>query len=257
MPAMRTIATLLSSLALVCGLGNAQPLTILTEDAPPLQFIGTDGQLTGYAVEVVREIQRRVGNKDEIKMLPWARAYQMALTEPNVALFLMSRTGDRNALFQWIGPLVDTEYGLYAKADSPLRLRTLEDAKKLRRIGVYRDDVRDQMLTKAGFTNLDRVNNNTANVQKLMSGRIDLYASSSVDYGNEAVEAGFRPADLKLILPFSKSQLYVAVSLGTPAPVVNAWEAAFKAMRQDGSLYRLLHKHFPEGKLPGPPITNF
>lgn len=244
-------------IALACGLVAAQPLTLYTENDPPSQFVGPDGELTGYTVELVRGIQRLVGNKDEIKIVPWARGYQTALTEPNVVLFLMARTAERNTLFQWVGPVLELEYGLYGKAGSKVRPASLEEAKKLRSIGVYRDDVRDQILTKAGFTNLERVNNNIANVEKLMSGRVDLYASSSLTFGVEAVEAGFQPADLKLVLPFQKTQLYIAVSKGTPAKLVKDWNAALGKMRQDASWQKILKKYYPQSKLPGAAITAF
>lgn len=235
----------------------APALTLLTENDPPSQFVGPDGELTGYTVELVRAVQHKLGTHEDIKMVPWARGYQMVQTEPHVALFLMARTAERNGLFQWVGPVLELEYGLYAKSDSKLRLASLEDAKRVRSIGVYRDDVRDQILTKAGLPNLERINNNIANVQKLMGGRIDLYASSSLTYGVEATEAGFQPSDLKLVLPFQQTQLYIAMSKGTPASVVQSWNAALKKLRQDGSWQKLLKKYYPQSKLPGPAVTAF
>lgn len=236
---------------------QATPLTLLTENDPPSQFAGPDGEPTGYTVELVRAVQRKLGSQDDIKIVPWARGYQMVQNEPNVALFLMARTAERNSLFQWVGPVLEVEYGLYGTADSKLHLGSLEDAKRLRSIGVYRDDARDLMLTKAGFTNLDRITSNKANVQKLMSGRVDLYASSSLAYGVEAVDAGFKPADLKLVWPLQQTQLYIAMSKGTPASVVQAWNAALKQLRQDGSWQKVLKKYYPQSKLPGPAITDF
>ena len=52
---------------------SAQKLRIYCEDDRPLQFKTPDGSLTGLTVEVVQEIQKRVGNTDPIQMLPWAR----------------------------------------------------------------------------------------------------------------------------------------------------------------------------------------
>ncbi|MGD8313299.1 MAG: hypothetical protein PVI17_01035, partial [Syntrophobacterales bacterium] len=53
-------------------------LIILTENLPPLNYV-EDGVLVGPSVDTVKEIQRRVGSQEEIKVYPWARAYQMAL----------------------------------------------------------------------------------------------------------------------------------------------------------------------------------
>ncbi len=52
-------------------------LTILTENLPPLNYV-KGGVLVGPSVEIVKEIQRRVGSHEPIKVYPWARAYKMA-----------------------------------------------------------------------------------------------------------------------------------------------------------------------------------
>ena len=66
-------------------------LTILTENLPPLNFI-KDGVLMGPAVDIVKEIQKRVGSHEQIQVYPWARAYKMALEEVNILIFGMART---------------------------------------------------------------------------------------------------------------------------------------------------------------------
>ena len=221
------------------------------------QFLDADGRLTGYTIELVQEIQKRVGNTDAIQMVPWARGYEQIQRESNVVLFMMSRTAERNDLFKWVGPVLETVFGFYAKADSKISLATLEDAKKIGSIGVYLNDVRAQYLTKAGFTNLDQVADNSLNVKKLMAGRIDLLASSSTAYGGDATMAGFKPADLKLVLPFQKIQVYIAMSKNMPPQVVDSWNAALNAVRQDGIMEKLLKKYYPQSTMPGPAITKF
>jgi polar amino acid transport system substrate-binding protein len=71
---------------LILGVAEAQDLTIITEDYQPLSF-KKEGILTGFSVEVVREILRRLKQPDSIVMLPWVRGYNLLKTQPNVALF--------------------------------------------------------------------------------------------------------------------------------------------------------------------------
>ena len=225
---------------------SAQSLMILCENDPPVQFRDANGNLTGYTVELVREIQRRVGNQDEIKMLPWARAYDMIQKYPNVVLFQMSRSAEREKLFNWVGPVQEHIYGLYAKADSKITLSSLEEAKKVRSIGVYRGDIRHQILAEAGFTNLVVANENSANIAQLMRGRVDLITLASTTYDREVSSAGFSPSDLKLVLPFHTSRNYLAMSKEMPPKVVESWNAALEAMRKDGSIDKLIGKYFPK-----------
>ena len=111
---MKTIRTLmLLTMIGMVGTAWAQPLKILCDSDPPAQFIGADGQLTGYTVELVRDIQKRVGNDDPISIVPWARGYEMIRHQPNVVLFLMAHTPERASQFKWVGPVLELEFGFY------------------------------------------------------------------------------------------------------------------------------------------------
>ncbi len=235
----------------------AQPLTIYCEDDPPSQFRNPDNGLGGFAVDLVREIQKRVHNDDPIQMVTWARGYYAIQNDPNVLLFSMARTADRNSLFQWIGPILESQYGFYVKADSKIVINSLNDAKKVNSIGVYRDDVRDLFLTRAGFTKFDRNTNNDDNIKKLMAGRIDAYAGSPLGIADALKSSGFQGSDIKLTFVFLKTQSFIAASRGTPAGVVKAWNDALDTLKSDGIFKAILAEYYPGVAMPGPAITTF
>ena len=236
---------------------SAQNLGIYCENDAPFQFMGPDGKLTGMNVEFVQEIQKRVGNTDPIQMVPWARGLAYLDTKPNTVLFSMSRTAERNELYQWVGPVAEVVFGLYAKADSSMEIKSLDDAKKLHIIGVYRDDIRDQYLTRNGFTNLERTKDNVQNFRKLMAGRIDAYVSTQSSVIGEAGVSGYKPSDVKLVYELMKSQVFIAMSKATDSAIVAQWRAALESMKKDGSFKRILKKYYPANDLPGPEITKF
>jgi polar amino acid transport system substrate-binding protein len=243
---------------LLSCLGLAQSrLQIYTELLPPWQTQGPAGEAAGPAVEVVKEIQRRVGNTDPIQIVPWARGYALVQSQPNVVLFLMARTAERNDLFQWVGPIDEGKYGLYVKSDSQIVINDLEAAKTLKSIGVYRGDARDQILTKAGFTNLDRSNANSICVKKLMSGRIDAMTSANSEVNDLVKEAGFSPSDVKLALAFFRFQGWIAFSKLTPATTIKAWDDAFESMKKDRTFSQIMKRGIPSWTPPSAPITAF
>ncbi len=229
---------------------HSTQLTIYCEDDPPFQIIN-NGQISGLTGEIVQEIQHRLKNKDKIEVVPWARGYKALETQPNTVLFSVSRTKERNELFQWVGPINEISYGLYAKSNSKIVINNLDDAKKLKTIGVYINDIRDQYLTQQGFTNLDRVNDNTINIKKLMLGRIDVYADSDDGLESNAKSAGYNSKDLKLLYVFMKTQLYIAMSKNTDPAIVKQWNKALNDMKSDGTFKKIFHKYFPSKKLPG------
>lgn len=252
----RSILTL-TILAIISGASFAQSLKIYTEENAPLQIVAPDRSLSGIAVDVVREIQKRVGNSDPIEVVPWARSYQEVQTDPNVALFSMTRTAQRNPLFKWVGPLDEKVYYFYVKADSGVAIKSLEDAKKLHTIGVYKNDVRDLFLTKAGFQNLDRATDNVTNVKKLMLGRLDAFAGSPGELEELAKDAGCKASDLKATFAFLKGQLFIAFSMGTPDATVKAWSNSLDEIKKDKTFERIFRKYEPSKPLPGPAQTTF
>jgi polar amino acid transport system substrate-binding protein len=225
-------------------------LKIYTEVSPPYQIRSADGNLSGLAVEVVQEIQKRVGNADPIQVVPWTRGYNEVLSDPDVVLFSMGRTEDREPLFHWVGPISEITYSFFLKASSRIVIKSLDDAKKLGRIGVYKDDARDQFLTKAGFTNLDRTTDSATNVRKLMADRLDAFTSSRSGVADAVRAAGYHSEDVKESLPFFRVQLCLAFSRRTPEATVKAWQMALNAMKKDRTYEKIFHKYLPNQPLP-------
>ena len=231
---------------------NAQGLQIMTEQDPPYSFTGADGKLTGYGVEVVEEIQRRLKSNNLISILPWARAYATISRNPDVVLFAMSRTKEREPQFQWIGPIIENDWVFVAKKSSGLTIASLEDAKKIPIIGVVRDYAWDVYLTSQGFRNLDRVPEYPANVRKTKLGRIQAFVSSNLSYHQQLTEQMENPEDYKILMKFNSVQMYIAHSKDTDKAIVEDWQSAFESMKSDGTLAKLLARWIPQAQLPGP-----
>jgi polar amino acid transport system substrate-binding protein len=225
---------------------RAQDLTIYCEEDYPVQFYDKNGQLTGFSVEVVREIQKRLGLTGKILTVPWSRGIDKLNNEPNTMLITMAKTPEREALYQWVGPVISVRYGLYGRANSTLKIESLDDAKKVKAIGVYRNDIRDQTLTRLGFTNLDRASSNVSSFKKLMIGRIDLYTDNKLGAEQTAVALGYRTTDVKLVFPLFKSYLSFGVSRSTNPAIVQKWNAALDAMKKDKTFLSIQRKYFSE-----------
>lgn len=236
-------------LVLCCDLACAHNLKIYCDEDYPVQFFDKQGQLTGMSIEIVKEIQRRLGVADAIQVVPWARGLDKLDRDPNTMLLTMARTPEREALYQWVGPVVVVEYGLYAKSSSTLQVRNLDDAKKVGLIGVYRNDIRDQTLTRFGFTNLDRAASNVSSFKKLMIGRIDLVADTRLGAERQAVALGYQASDVKLVFPLFKTYLYFGVSKSTDHYVVARWNAVLEGMKKDKTFLKIQKKYLSEPEL--------
>ncbi|MCG2774673.1 MAG: transporter substrate-binding domain-containing protein [Desulfobacterales bacterium] len=216
-------------------------LTILTENLPPLNYL-KDGVLVGPSVEIVKEIQRRVGSHEQIKVYPWARAYKMALEDENIVLFGTTYTKERHDKFKWIGPLATKRDILVAKKGSGIKINSLEDAKKVKRIGTLRDDTRERLLNSLGFTNLEPVSDEQKNAKKLVLGRIDLWTYKKPGLKTVCELAGVDYNEIEEVYHLRKIDLMIAFSKKTSDSIVQNWRNAFDEMLADGTIMQIRKK---------------
>jgi polar amino acid transport system substrate-binding protein len=243
--------------ALGC-IGHSQSLNIYTEIDPPNQYLDVNGKPTGFMIELVQEIQKRIGNTDRIQFVPWVRAYKELQSTPNTVLFSVARSSERCPRFQWVGPTGEFTFAFFVRTDSKITLNSLDDARKLRSIGVYKDDARDQLLTKAGFTNLDRSIDQITVLKKLMDGRVEAIVGMTEEGMDKlAQSAEIRPEEIKEICAFQKIQSYIAFSKETNSTIVRTWATTLEAMKKDTTFERLYRNYYFNRPLPGPEAKPF
>lgn len=211
-----------------------------------------DGELHGFGVDIVREIQKRVGNKSNIEMLPWVRAYMYLKTRKNTVLFQTALTKERKNYFKWVGPISVIRWGFYARKDSKLKINSLEDAKKVSLIGTCKDDAKEQYLKSKGFKNLKSIHSGDAyhqNIVNLKRGAVDLIIMSEEAMIRESEKLGFEMNDFKMIYEIDRNYLYIAFSRDVSSKIVNKWQKALNSMKKDGTYTRIMRKYPGADKL--------
>lgn len=213
-------------------------LIILTENLPIVNYI-KDGEVVGLSVDIVKEIQKRIGSREQIRVFPWVRAYRLALEKENVVLFSTTRTKERENLFKWVCPLTTKRDILIARKGAGITINSLEDAKKVQRIGTIRDDSKEQFLKSHGFTNLEPVSDEQKNAQKLIMGRIDLWANKQPGLKTICDLAGVNYDEFEEVFHLRKIDLCIAFSKKTSDSIVLQWQKAFDEMMDDGTVQQI------------------
>jgi polar amino acid transport system substrate-binding protein len=108
---------------------TAKQLSFVTTQIPSFASL-KDGKPIGFAVEILREIMRRLDRTDGIEFGDWKSIYKRTLDEPNTVLLPPSRTPEREDKFKWVGPLIPEKLVLFARKDSKLVISSLDEAKK-------------------------------------------------------------------------------------------------------------------------------
>jgi len=234
----RLLATCL--LLAAAAAASAQTITAVTETTPYTYV--ANGRVVGSATQVLEQTLQRAGlTAYQVHVYPWARAYELALKEPNVLIFLIARTPARERQFHWAGEIMRIQYHLYRLKSSPVEVKDLEAAKAYS-IGVMRDDVRQQYLRSKGFERLVVSAQSLDNFQKLLRGQVDLVPLTTDDAASLCQQTGFDCAGLVRVLTLDEAStgLYMAYSLSTPAPVVQRTQEAFGQLKAEGQVQRLM-----------------
>ena len=224
---------------------QAVPITVVSEVTP--YSYASDGVTPGPATELVRMTLERAGIPAHLDVYPWARAYDMALNAPNVLIYLLVRTPEREPLFHWTAEVLPLKYHLYRLSNRPeVAVARLDDARRYA-IGVIRDDVRHRYLVQQGFTMLTVAARREDNFQRLLRRQVDLLPMTDVDAADICRQFKAECPGLTRVVTLDALTLsaYLAYSRGTPNDLVVRTRAAFESLRAEGTVLRLLARVDP------------
>ncbi len=212
-------------------------LRIITEVYPPFNFVDSNKNVTGQSTEVVQAILQKLGIQAAIEVMPLADGLTLTQKGPNVAIFSLNRTPQREDLFKWVGPIGRYAQAFYTLKGSTITLGKLEDAKKVERIGVYKGDAGGQFLAAQGFTNLDESQNDVEALKKLVDGNVDLWLGNTQGLEISAYEAGINTEDLVALPTVAiNADLYIAFSKDVSDSTVAAWQNALDSLKKEKDL---------------------
>ncbi len=172
---------------------QAAPVQLVTEEFPPYQQKSGD-QLHGWSVDIVRQIMQAAQLPYQIDVMPWARAFKTAGSQPGTLIFSLLRTEEREGKFAWIAPLCPMRISFYTSASRPdVQAPDIQAALKYV-VGVENGQANYRFLREQGFResrNLVVVGHNHQLQQMLELGRIDLMLVSDV-YVAQLADRGAR-----------------------------------------------------------------
>jgi len=201
------IALILSLPAARAASPEYPPLTIATEDAPPISD-GSGGEVSGLATEIVRRAMDQVGVGYSIAVYPRKRGFDIALRHANSCVYALNRTAEREPRFKWVGPLLHGGWDLYAMADNRTEVSSLA-ALKTYRVGSTGGDAISIYLRQNGLNpeEVQAADADELNIRKLQSGRIDFWATGRLRGSYIGAKLG---ASLRHVMVLREVGLYLA-----------------------------------------------
>lgn len=155
-----------------------EKINIVTEDWPPFNYALPNGEVGGISSEKVKKVFNLSNLPYDIKIYPWATAYELAKSSENVLIYSIIRSKEREKHFKWICPLTQPVtmfyFGLSGRRD--INLTGADDIKRYT-IGITPSEFSDHYLQKKTSPNNQNIQmspDNNTNLGKLLNGKIDL-----------------------------------------------------------------------------------
>jgi polar amino acid transport system substrate-binding protein len=210
-------------------------IQVVSEIYPPYQVINEKGELQGWAADKVKSIFNRLSIDYNVRLYPWARAYQLALTEPNVFIFSLLRTEEREHLFRWVAPLCLIEFAFYRLKKRPeIQVNSIEDAKKYL-VAAKKGQASTEYFLRLGFEpdkNLSVSYNNDNFIKMLAFDRVDLIVLSSRNF-QSLIDTKSPYADkIEPVFPINylTRKLYLASSIHTSPELIKKLQNAYEEL---------------------------
>ncbi|ALU42306.1 substrate-binding periplasmic protein [Pseudoalteromonas rubra] len=232
---LHTIGYLLISYACVLANGifaQDESLSVYTEHFAPYTIAEPDHRLSGSAVSIVNQALALAGLETDIKVIPWARAYEIALSQPNVLLFSMAKTQERAALFHWLYRITTLKYDFYSLHNKQVELENITDALSYTTVAI-RGSYEESKLISLGFTEADNlvlVANMERAWQMLNKGRVHTIFASHVPV---KVISQIPTQYIRHQAINDQLSLYVVASLSTEPVYINALTRAFEQLEME------------------------
>ena len=233
----------LGALAALPAMAGAT-LVIHTEENKPLNFKAPNGQIRGVVAEVVQEIQKRIGDTSPIALGDWDSGYDQTLKQPGHMLFATARTEDREKAFKWVGPLTDVKTFFYASPKSGLTVASLDDARKLTRVGVPKKFYYSQFLADQKFTNLVTTESPKELIEMFRDDKIQVFACQNLAISYLLADNGLTMQSVKPLFSFMPvKHHYLAFNIKTSDEVIHQWQKALDDLKADGTFKTIFAKY--------------
>lgn len=226
--------------SLVIFKASAEPtnkITVVTEEWPPYNYLSGSGEIIGSATQIVESTLQHANVPYTLNIYPWARAYKNALEQPNVLIYSILRSPEREKLFHWVCPLNTIQYYFFklsARAD--IQVNSIDDIKKYT-LGLIRDSYMHNYLKTNGFVegeHLQITGNNQANIKLLLAKRVDIIIDTHENIALRLKALPQTSEQLKAIYPIGTDIIAtpwtcMAISLKTPIKLVDTIRKSHQA----------------------------
>jgi polar amino acid transport system substrate-binding protein len=215
----------------------AQEIKIAAVEAQPFSTY-EKGPISGLSVEIVRELVKRADLKSIETGVPIFRMNEMA--EADRAIFpVVTRNASRESKFKWIGLILEDRQCFATVKPAP-PVTTMDEAKKLKALGVVRGGNAESRLSKEGLHNIVSAEGDTGNARKLAAKVIDAWYTSSALAFWALKQEGVDPSRIECSGNLGATPFWIATSKKITDTEFEKLKAAYAEIEKEGMIKKKL-----------------
>ena len=221
-----------------------EALNWYSEEYPPYNYSGEDGIITGISVDILMAALDRTGarlDRKEIKILPWKEGYKRVLSEKGSVLFSTTYTPERQQMMKFVGPAVPVRVSVIALKSRKFVIGNAADLSTLK-IGVVRDDIGDQLISKLAMSDDNIAKKDTLKQLSyfFQRKRVDAIAYASNVFSYSLKKSGLDPNEYEEIYLLKEGHMGYAFHYSTPAAVLVRLQKAIDDLHADGTIKKII-----------------
>jgi len=230
----------INSFAAESELINDEVFEIYTEsNFAPFNYQDEKGNHHGISIEIINEILKDAKFKHtKIKLMPWARAYDITKKRRNTLLFSIFRTPFREDLFDWIGPVGTSNLVLLKKRSTTINPKRFK-------VSALRDSASMQTAIKSGVPddNIIKLNTSDLGLNLLLLGRVDAWAISDRTARETIKEKGLDIKNFETYKILAQRDIYFALNKQTNPKIKKFFKERMQELQASGFIDNLLTKY--------------
>lgn len=221
-------------------------MQFVAEDLPPYHFKDERGQTKGALVDIVKAVAKQAKVSYTIELYPFARAFHLLKSKPNVLMFSLIKTPNREEQFVWLGKVFHNAAFLVALNGSKPQIVSLEQVESYT-VGTIRGYYSEIYLRNAGFKESKNLSLSVKYQhlwQMLFNKRIDFVLTNTLSLNKELSKLGLKVKDIERTLELTDfpNELHLAGNLSLAPSTASALQLALKAIRANGEYQKILNK---------------
>ena len=223
---------------------RSQDLHILTDAHSPPVVMYEGSQVVGLATSVLQEALKRSKTSYDVTVMPWLRAYDIALRRAGRCIYPTDFTQQRASLFKWVGPLIHDSWVIFAPVDGPGKIATIDELKNYR-VAAYQGTAQTKYLESQGIKveTINAFDADILNIEKVLNKRADLWAANRLLGKYLAGPAS--KFHLKEVMSLGDVDSYMACNKDVPDSQIAAWNSTIQDMNKDGTFARIIGEDKP------------